>query len=213
MRTPHRLAALVLAAGLLAGCGSDPSTGEQTAATGEGSPSPAAEQSDSSAAEPETPPDIEGLEVLAEDPSHEHRTGPIEYDRTPPLGGPHNPRWLACDVYDEPVPAEFAVHSIEHGAIWIAYTPDLPADQVAMLAELAASNREYVLVAPQEGLDSRIVAVSWGLGLEASSADDPRLQQLVDGYAGGAQGGEPGAPCRSSGLSLREAQGQLGSAA
>jgi hypothetical protein len=156
------------------------------------------------------PPPIEGVEVLAEDPSHEHQDGPIEYDRVPPLGGPHNPRWLACGVYDEQVPDEVAVHSIEHGAVWITHDPQLPPDERAVLAELAASNPEYVLVSPRDGLDSRIVAVTWGAGLEASSAEDPRLAEFTATYAGGDQGGEPGAPCRTRGLTLEQARQLVG---
>ena len=154
-------------------------------------------------------PPIEGLVLAQEELSREHREGPIEYDALPPVGGPHHPRWLACDVYDEPVPAEVAVHSLEHGAVWLTHAPDLPEEQVEQLAELAELNREYVLVSPLRGLDSRVVAVAWGATLEASSADDPRLTQFVQAYAGGGQGGEPGAPCRTSGLSLSEARALL----
>ena len=205
---------------LLTACGASDDPGP--AGEGGGTPTPAPSVAPSvegsvppapSAAPPvDGQPAIEGLEVLAEDPSHEHVEGPVEYDRVPPLGGPHNPRWLACDVYDEPVPLEFAVHSIEHGAVWIAYAPDLPAEQVEQLAGLAGldeKTEEYVLVAPQDGLDSRVVAVTWGAGLEASSVDDPRLEQFVRAYAGGDQGGEPGAPCRTNGLSLDDALGAL----
>jgi hypothetical protein len=192
---------------LLAGCGSG---GEQAAPA---TSAPAATETASPSAGAEAAPDIEGLEVLAEDPSHDHVTGPIDYDRMPPLGGPHNPRWLACDIYDEPVPVEFAVHSLEHGAVWLAYDPELPADEVEALERLAATNREYVLVSPEQGLDSRVVAVTWGAGLEATDTDDPRLAQFVEAYAGGGQGGEPGVPCRGQGLTPREARGQLGTSA
>ena len=196
----------VLALSLLAACSSEQAA--QPAPSD--APQPSADASAGPSADP-SPPAIEGLDVLAEDPSHDHVDGPLEYDRTPPIGGPHNPRWLACDVYSEPVPAEFAVHSLEHGAVWLAYDPDLPDDEVALLAQLASRNEEYVLVSPQEGLDSRIVAAIWGGSLEASSADDPRLAQLVEAYAGGAQGGEPGVPCRQQGVAPREARGLLGS--
>ncbi|MCY7364713.1 MAG: DUF3105 domain-containing protein [Frankiaceae bacterium] len=203
-RTAAPTAALAVIALLLTACGggeeAEPSA---PAASGEAS-APAVD--DPVVVEP---PDIEGLEVLAEDPSHEHVEGPLEYDRVPPLGGEHNPRWLACDVYDEPVPHEFAVHSIEHGAVWLAHAPDLPAEQVELLADLAATDREYVLVSPERGLDSRVVAVTWGAALEASSAGDRRLAEFVEAYAGGDQGGEPGVPCRGQGVTPREAGGML----
>jgi hypothetical protein len=202
-----RLAPVVLLVLTLTACSGDepveppvPLPSETATAT----PSPTASPSAQAA------PQIEGLEVLAEDPSHDHVDGPVEYDRTPPLGGPHNVRWLACDVYDEPVPAELAVHSIEHGAVWLAHDPELPEAQRAALAQLAATDPEYVLVAPQDGLDSRVVAVTWGAALEASSADDPRLAAFVEAYAGGGQGGEPGAPCRTGGLGLEQARAALG---
>jgi hypothetical protein len=215
MRRSACLTALVL---LLAACGG--SDGEDGAAAPVASVRPPSATAAPSAA-PQAPasqqpaPDaapgaIEGLEVLAEDPSHEHVEGLVPYDRIPPLGGPHNARWLACDVYDEPVPFETAVHSIEHGGVWIAYAPDLPAEQVEQLAALTEVDEEYVLVAPQDGLDSRVVAVTWGAAIEASSADDPRLEQFVRAYAGGDQGGEPGAPCRTNGLSLDDAREAVG---
>ena len=199
----------VLALVLLAGCGSD---GEEAA---DPSPRPTGTTTAEASATPDAvaDPDIEGLEVLPEDLSHAHVEGPVDYDRMPPLGGEHNARWLACDVYDEPLPLEFAVHSLEHGAVWLAYDPDLPAAEIEALEQLAATNEEYVLVSPEQGLDSRVVAVAWGRALEASSTDDPRLAQFVEAYAGGAQGGEPGVPCRGSGLTPREARGMLGTSA
>lgn len=205
----HRTAALAVTCLLLAACGGGDETEVATPATsGQASGQASAPAADDPVVA--EPPAIEGLEVLAEDPSHDHVDGPLEYDRVPPLGGEHSPRWLACDVYDESVPPEFAVHSLEHGAVWLAHAPDLPAEQVERLADLAATDREYVLVSPEPGLDSRVVAVAWGAAVEASSADDPRLEEFVAAYAGGGQGGEPGAPCRGQGVTPREARGMLG---
>ena len=194
---------LLLCAVLLTGCATD---GGATAEDG-------GDAEASATASPAPPPDIEGLVVETEELAKTHKEGPLDYDRVPPVGGDHNPRWLACDVYDEPVPNEVAVHSLEHGAVWFAYDPELPESEVRRLGRLADRNQEYVLVSPVRGLDARVVAVAWGASLEASSADDPRLGQFLDAYAGGAQGGEPGAPCRGGGLTLREARGQVGTEA
>jgi hypothetical protein len=212
MRRP--LLSLLAASLLLSACsaGGRPDAAEQAESVPSAAATPAPASAPAGTASPRalpSPPAIEGLVVVDEELSREHREGPIEYDTLPPVGGPHHPRWLACDVYDEPVPAEVAVHSLEHGAVWLTYAPSLPDDQVAQLAELAGLEEEYVLVSPLRGLDSRIVAVAWGASLEVSAADDPRLREFLAAYAGGGQGGEPGAPCRTNGLSLREARALL----
>ena len=143
------------------------------------------------------------------DLSHQHKEGPLPYEQVPPVGGAHNPRWLACDVYAAPVPAEFAVHSMEHGGIWVTYRPDVPPAEVQKLAALRALDPEYVLVSPFEGLPAPVVASSWGLQLRVDSADDPRLAEFVRSYAGGDQGGEPGVPCATGGVTPEQARAQL----
>ena len=190
MRRP----ALVLAlAGLLTAC------------------SPGTEDPDGTPTAGPSPVQIEGLETF-DDLSNEHVTDPVEYDQVPPVGGAHFPRWLACDVYDEPVPAEGAVHSMEHGAVWITYEPGLEAGGVEQLAALAELDEEYVLVSPLTGLPAPVVASAWGLQVQVDGPDDPRLQQFVQTYAGEEQGGEPGPPpCRTNGLSPGELEQELGS--
>ena len=164
----------------------------------------------SGAPEPEPLPDqLDGVEQFG-DLSTEHTDEPVEYDQLPPVGGAHLPRWLACDVYDEPVPNEAAVHSMEHGAVWITYDPELPEDEVASLAALTDLDQQYVLVSPFEDLPSAVVASAWGHQLQIDGADDPRLRMFVETFAGGDQGGEPGAPCREGGLTPAEASGAVG---
>jgi hypothetical protein len=80
-------------------------------------------------------------------PTGLHDVRNIDYAQTPPAGGPHNPVWQNCGFYDEPVRDENAVHSLEHGAVWITYQPDLPQEQIGKLRDLAQSNR-FVLISP-----------------------------------------------------------------
>ncbi len=139
-----------------------------------------------------------GTQVFAEN-DHTHVTGPVTYDRVPPAGGPHNPVQLNCGVYTQAVPNENAVHSLEHGAVWITYQPTLPPDQLASLQQLVVSSyvgtQRYLILSPYAGIRSPIVASAWGAQLNVSSPSDPGLLEFIQHYAGGAQGGEPGGPC------------------
>lgn len=112
----------------------------------------------------------------------------------PPVGGDHNEIPLTCGVYTVPVTVENAIHSLEHGAVWVAYQPELPADQVAVL-DATATGQDHVFVAPFPGLRSPVVLTGWGVQLELDSANDPRLPLFMTKYVEGPQTPEPGAPC------------------
>ena len=122
-----------------------------------------------------------------------HSDAPISYPQVPPVGGIHNPVWQPCGFYDQPVPSEKGVHSLEHGAIWITYRPDLPPADLEALATLARS-RNLVLVSRWDnGLPAPVVATAWGRQLRLESVSDTRLEQFVRRYAN--QGPEINAPC------------------
>jgi hypothetical protein len=106
--------------------------------------------------------------------------GPISYEQDPPTNGDHAPYWQKCGFYSSPIENEAAVHSMDHGAVWITYRPDLPADQIDVLRGLA--QEEYVLVSPYPNLYAPIVATAWRNQLELTGADDPRLRRFVDQF-------------------------------
>jgi hypothetical protein len=138
---------------------------------------------------------IEGV-VTQSFSAGQHKDGPIEYDQHPPNGGLHNPSWMNCGIYDSQVEIEKAVHSLEHGAVWIAYEPDLASEQVTAL-ETLVKGRRYTLLAPYMyvSMGAPIVAVAWGARLELQDANDPRLAQFLQKYVNGPQTPEPGAAC------------------
>ena len=123
-----------------------------------------------------------------------HTNGQVQYEQNPPVGGDHSAVWQNCGPYTLPVNNENAVHSLEHGAVWITYQPDLPQDQIDML--MAEADRSYVLVSPYpDNLPAPIVASAWGLQMQFDSADDPDLSRFVSAYRQGPQTQEPGAIC------------------
>ncbi|MCY7395097.1 MAG: DUF3105 domain-containing protein [Nocardioides sp.] len=136
--------------------------------------------------------DIEGMSVV-EDRRTDHTTDPVDYPERPPLGGPHDPVWLACGVYDEPLRDENAVHDLEHGAIWIAYQPDLAEDEVAALADLLPDNG---IMAPYPDLASPVVVTAWERQLAVESPEDPRIATFLREFEGGGTAPEAFVTCQ-----------------
>jgi hypothetical protein len=154
-----------------------------------------AQGSDQGATRPAVP---KGTELFTEN-NHSHVTGRVHYDRLPPTGGAHDPVWLNCGVYDHPVRNENAVHSLEHGTVWITYRPNLPRPAVARLRHFVETNYRkpdrYLILSPYPGLRSRVVASAWGSQLRLKDVGDRRLRVFVARFAGGGQGGEPSGWC------------------
>lgn len=190
MRVRHRpegglataAVALVLVAGAV-GCGR---SGPEPAAT-------TATTTATTAPGPTTTADLSGVQTFT-GLGRAHVPGPVDYPQVPPVGGDHAPVWQDCGFYSRPIVTEQGVHSMEHGAAWITYAPDLASGEVAVLKALATSRR-YVLVSPFPGLPAPVVASAWGVQLQLPSATDPRLAAFVATFARGRQAPEPGAPC------------------
>lgn len=142
-------------------------------------------------------PPIEGVvELGPQDRGHEDdiviETGPL-----PPAGGTHSPLWQNCGIYEAPVDPKYAIHSMEHGAVWLTYSPDLPEEDVEALRDIVG-NQSYVLMSPYPGLASNVVLTAWGLQLQVDSVSDGRIEQFIDRYRAGPQTPEPGASCSGS---------------
>jgi len=135
---------------------------------------------------------ISGVKTFSNTSSHVE--GKITYAQTPPAGGAHNPAWQNCGVYDRPLYNEYAVHSLEHGAVWVMYREGTPADLVQQLQQ-AVAGREYLLLSPYTDLKAPIVVSAWNAQLELNSPTDPRLLKFIQKYTQGGVAPEVGAPC------------------
>ncbi|MET3952663.1 DUF3105 domain-containing protein [Arthrobacter sp. UYEF36] len=142
---------------------------------------------------PKTPAAIEGVQTLS-GLSANHVNGPVKYEQVPPAGGDHSQIPLNCAVYTEPVPNENAVHSLEHGAVWVAYDPQaVTGAQLEVLSKDIPST--YAILSPYESLPAPVVVSAWGAQLNATGADDPRIKDFISKYRSAKSAPEPGAPC------------------
>jgi hypothetical protein len=112
--------------------------------------------------------------------SQEHKDGTLTYVTSPPVGGAHNatPQNCSGDVYDAPIANEHAVHSLEHGAVWVTYKQGLAADQVAALAK-KVQGKDYMLMSPYAGLDKNVSVQVWGYQLKTDDVNDPRIDEFI----------------------------------
>jgi hypothetical protein len=124
----------------------------------------------------------------------EHTTETVDYPESPPVGGAHDAFWQTCAFYAEPIRSENAVHSLEHGAVWITYRPDVGEDVIDQLRDRTDGD-SYMLVSPFEDQESPLVLTAWNNQLEVDSLDDNRVDQFIRYFRQGPQTPEPGATC------------------
>ncbi|NMO56050.1 DUF3105 domain-containing protein [Actinoplanes sp. TBRC 11911] len=127
--------------------------------------------------------------------SRNHKDGTLQYATTPPVGGDHNPLWQNCmgDIYDQPIANEHAVHSLEHGAVWVTYKPGLPADQINVLRQ-KVEGKEYMLMSPYTGLDKNVSLQVWGYQYKTDDVNDKNIDAFIkNGRLNASM--EPGAAC------------------
>jgi len=127
-------------------------------------------------------------------PANQHTDADVDYEQTPPTGGEHNPIWQNEGFYDAPVRDENAVHTMEHGAVWITFSSDLPQDQKDQIRQLV-EGQTCVVASPHSDLPTPVVASAWGKQLTLESADSPDLERFVRAYRLGPQTPEVGATC------------------
>ncbi|MFD7256560.1 DUF3105 domain-containing protein [Streptomyces sp. NPDC059874] len=136
-------------------------------------------------------------ETLHRDLQRGHVKGDVDYpaDVRPPVGGPHDPRWQNAngDVYTRPLREENAVHALEHGAVWVTYSGELPQAEVEKLRAKVAGV-PYRMMSPLPDQESPVRLTAWGHQLSVESAADERVDAFFDAYVQGPQAPEQGAP-------------------
>lgn len=138
----------------------------------------------------------DGVKTWSGKLSRTHVTTKVSYPMHPPVGGNHNPVWLNCngDVYTKAVPEENAVHSLEHGAVWVTYTDKAAKADVDALAA-KVKKTPYSLMSPYQNQEAPLILSAWGHQVAVKSAKDPEVDKFFATYVQGQQTPEPGASC------------------
>lgn len=86
----------------------------------------------------------------------------VIFTTNPPASGPHYSVPEVWGIKIRPIQDEYAVHSMEHGTVWITYQPDKIS--VADLRQLKDIANQYarIILSPRPSNDAYIALVSWG---------------------------------------------------
>lgn len=162
---------------LLACCGA--LTSGDATRTGTGFPDPMAFVPSAENHDPAV--DIEGVVVTPYRPVHAAPGQRVAYDASPPYGGAHDPTWADCagTVYATPVRSENMIHSLEHGAVWLAYDPRRVRGAALNMLAAKVDGQPYLMLSPYPGLDVPVSVQSWGHQLKVPRADDPRVDLFI----------------------------------
>ena len=105
----------------------------------------------------------------------------VAYATATPTSGTHAASSPRCGVYDQQMPAEFAVHSLEHGAVVIWYQPSLATEEISGLEAVVNRFDDRVILSPNAELSQPVVATGWNR-LKAYDGADPELEQFIETY-------------------------------
>ncbi|MDH6551736.1 hypothetical protein M2161_003312 [Streptomyces sp. SAI-133] len=125
-----------------------------------------------------------------------HVAKTVDYPMEPPVGGDHNQVWMNCngDVYTKAIGNMNAVHSLEHGAVWVTYTSAAKKADVDALAA-KVKKTPYTLMSPDDKQKDPIMLSAWGHQRTVTGASDPNVAKFFEKFVQGEQTPEPGAAC------------------
>lgn len=144
------------------------------------------------------PAPIPGLKLYGRQLRGHDNSITVESGDLPPVGGVHYDAWQTCGIYTAPIAPENAVHSLEHGAVWITYQPNLPAAQIEQLQSIVR-DEPYLLLSPYPDQQSPVVLTAWAVQLEVDSAADERIETFIQRYRLGPSTPERGGACNGRG--------------
>ncbi len=101
------------------------------------------------------------------------------YSSNPPTSGPH---WVApaeCKIYTAEVPDEAAVHSLEHGAVWVSYKDKDNKELVQQLTDSIDGESGKLILSPRSKNDSPIALASWGRLQKLGSFEAEKISSFI----------------------------------
>jgi hypothetical protein len=134
-------------------------------------------------------------EFMIEGATHVEDCSVVTYGSNPPSSGAHYGHWGSFREYYAPLPRGFWVHSMEHGAVVLAYSCEDCEDEVerarALIDSLpvdplcsSAGPSRRIILTPDPLLDTEWAAAAWGHTLTADCFESEIFRAFVEAHYG-----------------------------
>lgn len=109
----------------------------------------------------------------------DHTGADVQYESFPPVAGQHRPNAAPCGVHGRQFEDELMVHTLEHGAVGIAYDPAaLAPDDIKTIEEKVMEFDSHTFSVPYDGMETPISLLAWGHMIRLDEYDE----EVVDGF-------------------------------
>lgn len=131
-----------------------------------------------------SPDSIEGHEIASFPNIGSNQHGPpYDYQTKPPVAGNHDPLPAACGTHAVAIKDEMLVHSFEHGAVAVLYSPGLVSlGDIKKIEAIVADYEDDVLSAPYPDMADPITVASWTRKMVLPSFDESVIQEYIDTF-------------------------------
>ena len=127
--------------------------------------------------------------------SGQHTGAEVQYATVPPVSGEHRSNAAPCGVHGAQFEDELMVHTLEHGAVGLAYDPTLEVDDIRTLEEIVGEYESHVFSVPYQGMETPISLLAWGHMIRLDELDEEVVTGFIEEFRRGGDAPEANQAC------------------
>lgn len=127
--------------------------------------------------------------------SGQHTGAEVQYESIPPVAGEHRPSAAPCGVHARQFEDELMVHTLEHGAVGLAYDPTLETEDIRSLEEIVGEYDSHVFSVPYDGMDTPITLLAWGHMIRLDELNEEAVRGFIEEFRRGGDAPEANQAC------------------